>query len=102
MFSSLFSFGNKKTKERQYDKVGGRFSLRKTLGEGAFGKVKLATDETTGDLVAVKLMKPEKQSQTDLDKKNEEICAMASLKHDNVVNVICYANGATYKRVEKK
>ena len=54
----MFNFWKKKD---EHDVIGGRFNVVRTLGEGGFGKVKLAYDtDNNNNEVAIKLMKPEK------------------------------------------
>ncbi|KAL2327519.1 hypothetical protein Fmac_020946 [Flemingia macrophylla] len=66
----------------------GKYELGKTLGEGNFGKVKLARDMNSGKLFAVKIL--EKSKIIDLnntDKIKREICTLKLLKHPNVVRL---------------
>ncbi|KAK3608352.1 hypothetical protein CHS0354_030809 [Potamilus streckersoni] len=65
-----------------------RFELVKTLGEGTYGKVKLAVDRTVGEEVAIKYIKKNKiQDEHDLGRIKREIKIMSSLSHPHIVNV---------------
>lgn len=65
-----------------------RFELLKTLGEGSYGKVKLAQDKTTGELVAIKYIKKHKISdETESNRIRREIKIMSKLNHPNIINV---------------
>lgn len=65
-----------------------RFELKKTLGEGTYGKVKLAVSRTTGEQVAIKYIKKSKiKDEHDLARIRREIKIMSSLRHPQVVNV---------------
>lgn len=65
-----------------------RFELRKTLGQGTYGKVKLAIEKTTGKQVAIKYIKKTKiQDDHDLNRIRREIRIMSSLRHPHVVNI---------------
>ncbi|ESW10563.1 hypothetical protein PHAVU_009G220200 [Phaseolus vulgaris] len=66
----------------------GKYELGKTLGEGNFGKVKLARDTDSGKLFAVKIL--EKSRIIDLnntDQIKREISTLKLLKHPNVVRL---------------
>lgn len=65
-----------------------RFELGKTLGEGMYGKVKLAVEKGTGEKVAIKYIKKNKvQDDTDLRRLRREIHVMSSLSHPNIINI---------------
>ncbi|CAG5117938.1 unnamed protein product, partial [Candidula unifasciata] len=65
-----------------------RFLLVKTLGEGAYGKVKLATDKATGEHVAIKYIKKTKiEDENDLIRIRREIQILSSLRHKHIVNI---------------
>ncbi|WAR25016.1 NUAK1-like protein [Mya arenaria] len=65
-----------------------RFELKKTLGEGTYGKVKLAVEKTTGQQMAIKYIKKSKiRDEHDLDRIRREIKIMSTLQHQNIVNV---------------
>lgn len=65
-----------------------RFELIKTLGEGMYGKVKLAVEKATGEQVAIKYIKKNKvQDETDLCRLRREIRIMSSLSHPNIINI---------------
>lgn len=66
----------------------GKYELGRTLGEGNFGKVKLARDTDSGQLFAVKIL--EKTKIIDLnnaDQIKREISTLKLLKHPNVVRL---------------
>ncbi|KAG5116925.1 hypothetical protein JHK84_043038 [Glycine max] len=66
----------------------GKYELGKTLGEGNFGKVKLARDTHSGKLFAVKIL--DKSKIIDLnntDQIKREISTLKLLKHPNVVRL---------------
>lgn len=66
----------------------GKYELGKTLGEGNFGKVKLARDTDCGNYFAVKIL--EKNKIVDLnntDQIKREISTLKLLKHPNVVRL---------------
>ncbi|KAG4957087.1 hypothetical protein JHK85_043467 [Glycine max] len=66
----------------------GKYELGKTLGEGNFGKVKLARDTHSGKLFAVKIL--DKSKIIDLnntDQIKREIFTLKLLKHPNVVRL---------------
>ncbi|XP_012935760.1 NUAK family SNF1-like kinase 2, partial [Aplysia californica] len=65
-----------------------RFQLLRTLGEGTYGKVKLASDKTTGEQVAIKYIKKTKiQDENDLVRIRREIQILSSLRHKHIVNI---------------
>lgn len=65
-----------------------RFELLKTLGQGTYGKVKLAVEKATGKQVAIKYIKKTKiQDHHDLNRIRREIKIMSSLRHPHVVNI---------------
>ncbi|CAL0320210.1 unnamed protein product [Lupinus luteus] len=66
----------------------GKYELGETLGEGNFGKVKLAKDTYSGQFFAVKIL--EKNKIIDLnntDQIKREIATLKVLKHPNVVRL---------------
>ncbi|KAK7102743.1 serine/threonine-protein kinase par-1-like [Littorina saxatilis] len=65
-----------------------RFELLRTLGEGSYGKVKLACERVTGHQVAIKYVKKSKiQNEADLTRIRREIRILSSLRHPNIVNI---------------
>lgn len=66
----------------------GKYLLFETLGEGAFGKVKLGVHEESGEQVAVKIMdKSDIKAQEMTMNVRREIAIMKALKHRNIVNL---------------
>ncbi|XP_027358306.1 CBL-interacting serine/threonine-protein kinase 1-like isoform X2 [Abrus precatorius] len=66
----------------------GKYELGRTLGEGNFGKVKLARDTNSGKLFAIKIL--EKSKIIDLnntDQIKREISTLKLLKHPNIVRL---------------
>ncbi|KAL5141407.1 CBL-interacting serine/threonine-protein kinase 1 [Glycine soja] len=66
----------------------GKYELGKTLGEGNFGKVKLARDTHSGKLFAVKILDKSKIIDlNNIDQIKREISTLKLLKHPNVVRL---------------
>lgn len=63
--------------------------LEKTLGEGTFGKVKLATHMQTEEKVAIKILDKGKmlEDQDDLERVRQEISIMKKLRHRNIIQL---------------
>lgn len=60
--------------------------LGKTLGEGTFGKVKLATHILTGEKVAIKILEKDKIKEvSDVERVTREIRILKLLRHQNLI-----------------
>ncbi|KAK7281374.1 hypothetical protein RIF29_09316 [Crotalaria pallida] len=85
----ILNLGRRKEKGKEGQRMRlGKYELGKTLGEGNFGKVKLAKDTDTGQLFALKIL--EKGKIIDLnntDQIKREIATLKVLKHPNVVRL---------------
>ena len=69
----------------------GKYTLRKTIGEGSFSKVKLAVDKKTGDYFAIKVHYPgSKHFETHtLNTIANEIVTLEALKnHPNIIKLV--------------
>lgn len=65
-----------------------RFEMKDTIGEGTYGKVKMAIERATGEKVAIKYIKLNKiRHEQDLNKIRREIKIMSKLRHPNIINV---------------
>ncbi|KAH3892563.1 NUAK family SNF1-like kinase 1 [Dreissena polymorpha] len=65
-----------------------RFELIRTLGEGTYGKVKLAVERSTCEQVAIKYIRKSKiRDEHDLNRIRREIKIMSNIEHPNVVNI---------------
>lgn len=66
----------------------GKYRLGRTIGEGTFAKVKLATDAETGRTAAVKIIHRETVINNNLAYQvKREISAMRILDHPNIVKI---------------
>ncbi|XP_071960301.1 uncharacterized protein [Antedon mediterranea] len=66
-----------------------RFEFLRTLGKGTYGKVKLAREIATGELVAIKSIPKNKiENEEDLKRIKQEIEIMKMLDHPHIINVI--------------
>jgi len=76
-------------KERNKDeKQIGSYLLGKTIGEGTFGKVKLATHKYTNENVAIKILDKSKMIEDDdVIHVQREISILKKLKHRNIVQL---------------
>ncbi|KAL8569911.1 NUAK SNF1-like kinase 1 [Nucella lapillus] len=65
-----------------------RFELLRTLGEGTYGKVKLACEKATGEQVAIKYVKKTKiRDEMDLKRIRREIRILSTLRHPHIINI---------------
>lgn len=66
----------------------GKYTLYETIGEGAFGKVKIGVNKETGKHVAVKIMDKKEIREQDLSAQvRREIYIMRSLTHKHIVRM---------------
>ena len=74
----------------------GDYEVYRTLGEGSYGKVKLAKHKD-GQYVALKLIFLEHGVNLDtMQVIQNEIEMMKSISHSNIINLIDYKDDATY------
>lgn len=67
----------------------GKYKLYQTIGEGAFGEVKVGVNEATGEEVAVKIMEKAKILEQELSVQvKREICCLKFISHRHVVRFI--------------
>ncbi|CAD8143741.1 unnamed protein product [Paramecium octaurelia] len=66
----------------------GQYIFSKTLGQGTFGKVKLATHILTGEKVAIKILEKQKIcDQSDIERVTKEIQILKKVRHPNLVQL---------------
>lgn len=63
------------------------FELGKKIGEGTFGKVRIATHSPTGEKVAIKILEKDKIDQEDADRLSREIKFLKELNHPNIIKI---------------
>lgn len=64
------------------------FFSGKTLGEGTFGKVKLATHVLTGEKVAIKVLEKERiLDVADVERVAREIHILKLVRHPNIIQL---------------
>jgi len=82
----------------------GRYLLGPTLGSGGFSKVKLGLDESTGEKVALKLLKKDKLQVNGSTRQQveREIMAMSKISHENVIRLRDVQWDATYPKKNGK
>lgn len=78
----------------------GPYEVLRKLGEGAMGKVYQARHESSGEIVAVKLL--QSQSRTSVKRFEQELTASRKIDHPNVVRVLAFDKwqGAPYLVME--
>jgi|UniRef100_A0A7S4G104 serine/threonine protein kinase len=66
----------------------GKYELGKTIGKGAFSKVKLATDTETGETYAVKIIDTAMLQKAHMEEQlKREIAIMKHLKHEHIIQM---------------
>ncbi|KAJ1417025.1 kinase-like domain-containing protein, partial [Ochromonadaceae sp. CCMP2298] len=73
---------------KQKRQIVGQYMLGKTIGEGTFGKVKLAVHIPTGEKVAIKILEKGRiKEQADVRRVNREIKILKKARHGNVIQL---------------
>jgi carbon catabolite-derepressing protein kinase len=66
----------------------GQYNIIKTVGEGSFGKVKLAVHESTGQQVALKMISRKNLTSRDMQGRVErEIAYLQLLRHPHIIKL---------------
>lgn len=81
---------------QQFPKLG-KYIILKTLGSGAYSKVKLVEDSETGNRYAMKIHSPDSSALT-LEIKNtiaNEVKAIRSFDHPNIVKIVDFIEAGT-------
>eukprot|EP01032_Pedospumella_encystans_P016271 gene16271-18569_t len=66
----------------------GQYMIGKTIGEGTFGKVKLAVHIPTGEKVAIKILEKNRiKEQADVRRVNREIKILKKARHSNIIQL---------------
>lgn len=74
--------------DRRINQRIGQYDLKRTLGEGSFGKVKLATHRVTGQEVALKIITRKKLISKDMAGRVErEIQYLQLLRHPHIIKL---------------
>jgi serine/threonine protein kinase len=74
--------------QQQQHKIVGSYMLGKTIGEGTFGKVKLAMHIPTGEKVAVKILEKSRVKEAaDVRRVNREIKILKKSRHSNIIQL---------------
>lgn len=76
------------TSSQEKRKIVGQYMLGKTIGEGTFGKVKLAIHIPTGEKVAIKILEKARiKEQADVRRVNREIKILKKARHGNIIQL---------------
>jgi len=67
--------------------IADRYEIVGRLGEGAFGEVLRVRDAQSGEILALKLLKPVPAGSTSLQRFHREFRVIAGLRHPNIVRV---------------
>ena len=72
----------------------GQYNIIKTLGEGSFGKVKLAVHQVSGQKVALKIISRKKLNNRDMAGRVErEIAYLQLLRHPHIIKLFVLVYG---------
>ena len=68
--------------------IGKNYRIEKTIGQGTFGKVKLATHLPTNEYVAIKILEKTRiQDNEELERVEKEIKYLKTLNHPNIIQI---------------
>ena len=71
------------------EKVVGSYLLGRTIGEGTFGKVRVATHTLTGECVAVKVLEKDKLREADdAERVLREIHILRAVRHPHIIHLL--------------
>ncbi len=88
MSTNINEIASPQIKPYQSDKTIGHYILGKSIGEGTFGKVKLATHTLTQEKVAVKILEKCKiVDVADVERVSREIHILKIVRHPQVVQL---------------
>ncbi|KAM3141059.1 hypothetical protein pb186bvf_006860 [Paramecium bursaria] len=77
----------------------GAYQVKRTLGAGAYGKVKLGYDCINQQFVALKIFKGQRESlKQNIHSLSTEINALRQLSHSNITRMISYNQAMLYQR----
>lgn len=86
--ATKIDISTKLSNTRSISKCIGNYLLSKTIGQGAFGKVKLGIHVITGEKVAIKLLQKSQLVQAaDFERTSREIKILKSNSHPNVIQL---------------
>uniref|UniRef100_A0A7S2UW55 non-specific serine/threonine protein kinase n=1 Tax=Fibrocapsa japonica TaxID=94617 RepID=A0A7S2UW55_9STRA len=80
------------------ERMMGQYTIGRTLGSGMSGKVKLAKNNTTGEVVALKLIQRSTLNERSRQNLVNEINAMKAVNHPNVLNLKDVEEDAQYPK----
>eukprot|EP00301_Raphidiophrys_heterophryoidea_P005634 c12346_g1_i1.p1 GENE.c12346_g1_i1~~c12346_g1_i1.p1 ORF type:complete len:203 (+),score=60.89 c12346_g1_i1:182-790(+) len=84
-----FGFGSQTQQHRPHGSIHSHYEIGRVLGSGRFGQVRLGKDRNTGQLVAIKIVKTEKQGpRRNFDVIKREVEALKRLEHPNIARFI--------------
>jgi hypothetical protein len=72
------------------------YDIKNDLGEGKFGMVKLGVHKKTGEKVAIKIIKKDSMTVSDMELVRSEIDIMKLCKHPNIVRLLDHFENSEY------
>jgi 5'-AMP-activated protein kinase catalytic alpha subunit len=64
----------------------GNYKIEKTIGQGTFGKVKLAVHLLTGEKVAIKILEKDRiADSSDIERVSRELHILKLIRHPNII-----------------
>jgi hypothetical protein len=72
------------------------YTLQEDIDEGRFGKVKLGVHKSTGEKVAIKVIKKDDMNESELEMLKSELDLMKLFRHPNIVRLLDHFENDTY------